>query len=100
MRGLACALATVLALADSPSHAAEDCEAPCAGYGLSTELEDDWVFAPESSAGYDLEPTIDKSFYVKPSEHLKLFSAVTTESVTDWKPGEERAFEGVGTYVE
>jgi hypothetical protein len=102
MRGRAYALAAFIMLAASPSYAAKDCEAPCFGYGISTELEGDWIYesTPSSFGGSDLEPTVDKSFYFKPVDHLKFFSAVTTESVTDRPPGGERAFEDVGTYVE
>lgn len=102
MRG-GIAICTVLFLdAASSSSRAEDCSAPCAGYAITLELEDDWIFSadPASKRSNDLGPTLDAEFHVSPIDHLKLFSAFTTEQVLDKDEGANRAFGDIGTYLE
>jgi hypothetical protein len=102
MRRRVSVIVAIFVGAASPSHSAEDCEALCLSYAISAELQGDWIFetTPESFGGIDIEPTVDGSFYLKPADHWKLIGAATTESVLDRMPGEDRAFEDIGTYVE
>ena len=80
---------------------AEDCTAPCAGYEISMELQNDWIFAtdPSSLTSDVLQPLITSEYFVAPTDYLKLVASIVTEPVVDPVPGENAIFEGVGTYV-
>jgi hypothetical protein len=94
-------VAALFLLAASSPAPAEDCQAPCLAYAISTELQGDWIFKaePRSNEASDIEPTIDAGFSFMPVDHLKIVSIITTESVIDPLPGEDRAFEDIGSYV-
>jgi hypothetical protein len=89
------------ALLTSVSAQAEDCAAPCAGYSLSAEVLDNWIFGadPSSMKSNTLKPTLTTELYVLPSENVKLFTSVVTEQVIEPEPGIGSAFKDIGTYV-
>jgi hypothetical protein len=92
-----------LALASGASPAApEECSAPCIDYAISLELQDDWIFHsnPSLFESNDLEPTYETSISLKPFDHFKLVAHTTTEDVIDKLPGDDRAFEDIGAYME
>ena len=94
--GLLFAAAVVAAI---PSEArAEDCAAPCLGYAFSSEVQGDWIVWPDNF--YDLQLTADREFYLAATEQVKLVTAITSETVRDGAPGEDRIFEDMGTFVE
>lgn len=109
MRFLACVLSSMglmafsaPAMAEGPIPAlVEDCTAPCAGYEISAELLNDWIFAadPAFLKSNVLQPSLTADFFFAPTEHLKLVTSISTESVVDPEPGENAAFEGIGTFV-
>ena len=92
----------VLSLLNLPnSTLAGDCEAPCAGYEFSAELKNDFVFAADPSflTSNELQPTLTTDYYFAPSDNFKLFTSIANEAVVDPEPGENAAFQGLGTYV-
>ena len=88
-------------VAAQSSAIAEDCAAPCAGYAVSLELQNDWTFAarPSHLRSDIFAPTLDTTIFVSPVEHLKLVGTITAEDVADETPGETRIFEGLGVYA-
>jgi hypothetical protein len=80
---------------------AEDCEAPCAGYEISAELQNDWIFAADPSflKSNVLQPTVTADYFFAPVDHLKWVASIITEPVIDPAPGANAAFDDVGTYV-
>jgi hypothetical protein len=101
MRFLAFLLSGPGLLAVSAPAPAEDCTAPCAGYGISTELQNDWIFAagPSFLKSDVLQPAVTAEYYFKPADDLKLVASIISEPVTDPAPGANAIFEGVGTYA-
>jgi hypothetical protein len=97
VRALALALVVVPA-----SVGAQDCDAPCIGYAVSTELENFAIVdaRPNSDATNALEPTIDVSLALAPVDEVRLVGVLVTESVRDATPGKDRAFEDIGTFAE
>jgi hypothetical protein len=96
------AVAVVMLLAACPPAMSEDCAAPCLSYATSIELQNDWIFASDPSLfeSIDLGPTIDTEFRLKSLEGLALVAGITTEQVLDKAHGKDRAFSGIGTYVD
>lgn len=86
---------------DLPPALVEGCTAPCAGYEITTELQNDWIFAADPSflKSYALQPTFTLDLFFAPTDYLQLATSVVTEPVVDPKPGENAIFEGIGTYV-
>ena len=80
---------------------AEDCEAPCAAYEISTELQNDWIFAADPSflKSDVLQPAVTANYVLAPVEFLKLVTSIITEPVVDPAPGENAVFDGIGTYA-
>jgi hypothetical protein len=96
-------LVFVLALAGGASPASpEECSAPCIDYAISAELQDDWIFSsnPSLFESNDLQPTYETNIALKPFDHFAFVVHTTTEDVLDKLPGENRAFEDIGSYVE
>jgi hypothetical protein len=92
--------AAVVAAASSGAHA-EDCAAPCLGYAFSSGFQADWIVPPGSPGeSYDLQLTADREFYLALTEQVRLVTTITSETVKDGAPGEDRIFEDVGTFVE
>ncbi len=80
---------------------AEDCAAPCLGYAFSSEFQGDWIVPPGSPGeSYDLQLTTDREFYLALTEQVRLVTVITSETVKDKAPGENRIFEDQGTFVE
>jgi len=79
----------------------EECAAPCAGYEISTELQNDWVFAADPSflKSDVFQPSLTTDFFFAPTDYLKFVTSLSTESVVDSEPGENAIFEGFGTFV-
>jgi len=91
-----------LGLLNWPNSAlAGDCEAPCAGYEISAELQNDFLFAADRSflTSNVLQPSISSDYYFAPSDSFKLFTSIASEPVVDPAPGDNAAFQGLGTYV-
>ncbi len=91
-----------LALACGSSLAvAEDCAAPCIGYTVTGELQDDLVLRTDAPGDRynDLVPAIDAEVFVAPFDHLKLFAAVTHETVLDRPPGALPRLADFGLYT-
>ena len=101
MRFLAILLSSLGLLVVSSPAVADDCEAPCAGYEISTELQNDWIFAADPSflKSDVLQPSITADYFLAPVDYLKLVTSIVTEPVVDPAPGQNAAFEGIGTYV-
>ena len=80
---------------------ADECKAPCAGYEISTELQNDWIFAADPSflKSDVLQPTVTANFVLAPVDFLKLAASIITEPVVDPAPGESAVFDGIGTYA-
>lgn len=95
------AFSTPVLAEDPVAELVESCTAPCAGYEISTELQNDWVFAaaPSSLKSDVLQPTLTADLLYAPTDYLRLATSIITEPVVDPVPGEDIAFEGVGTYV-
>ncbi|MFN0192122.1 MAG: porin [Aestuariivirga sp.] len=93
--------AAALLLAAAPSEADDECGAPCVGYSLSSEVQGDFIVGtdPAGLTGDDIEPSTDLELFFKPIDRLKIVSTITTESVLDPLPGEDRVFEDIGGYV-
>lgn len=96
------ALVALMLFSAAPLALAEDCTAPCIGYAVTGELQNEWLFSahPSSLASNDLEPTLDVTLALSPFENFRVISATTTESVLDKEPGGNRAFKDIGTYQE
>lgn len=79
----------------------EDCAAPCAGYEITTELQNDWIFAadPGRLKSDILQPTVTADIFFRPVQPLKAVASIITEPVIDPLPGETQIFEDIGTYV-
>ncbi len=98
--GLLASSAPVLA-EDTVAELVEGCMAPCVRYEVSTELQNDWIFAadPSSLTSDVLQPTLTTDFLYAPTDYLRLVTSIITEPVVDPAPGENMVFEGIGTYV-
>ena len=81
---------------------ADDCEAPCAGYEISAELQNDWIFSadPSSLTSNNLHPAISADVFLAPTDALKFVASFTTETVVDPLPGISTSFYGTGSYAE
>ena len=81
---------------------ADDCEAPCAGYEISTELQNDWIFSgnPSSLTSNNLYPSISADVFLAPTAILKFVASITTDTVVDPLPGISTSFYGTGSYAE
>ena len=93
----------VLCLLDGWGPAfAGDCEAPCAGYEISADLQNDWIFSgnPSSLTSNNLYPSISTDLFLAPTDALKFVASITTEQVIDPAPGKSSAFYGTGSYAE
>jgi hypothetical protein len=109
MRPFAFARTGVILLMLSPAAMAEDtvpalvegCTAPCAGYEISAELQNDWIFAADPSrlTSDILEPTFTADLFFAPTDHLRFVTSIITEPVIEPEPGENAAFEDIGTYL-
>lgn len=86
---------------DSLPVLVEDCAAPCAGYEVTTELQNDWTFAADPSflRSDVLQPTVTLDLFFAPTDHLLFAASIPTEPVIDPEPGENAFFQGIGTYV-
>jgi hypothetical protein len=86
---------------DAVKELGEGCTAPCAGYEISTELQNDWIFAanPSFLKSDVLQPTLTVDLFLAPTNYLQLVTSIITEPVVDPVPGENAVFEGIGTYV-
>ncbi len=92
----------VLALACGPSvAAAEDCAAPCIGYTITGDIQDDFVLKSDAAGRRynDLNPVIDADIFVAPIDHLKLFGSITHEPVLDRPPGALPRLSDFGLYT-
>ncbi len=80
---------------------AEDCEAPCLGHEISTELQNDWIFAADLSflEADVLRPAATADVFVAPTDYFKLMASIITEPVNDPVPGRSAAFAGIGTHL-
>lgn len=109
MRFLVFALTGMVFVAFSPAVMADDpvpalvesCMVPCVGYEISAELQNDWVFAADPSLlrSDDLQPTVTVDLFFAPTNYLQFAASIITEPVVDPEPGENAAFEGIGTYL-
>lgn len=81
---------------------ADDCEAPCAGYEISADLQNDWIFSgnPSSLTSNNLYPSISTDLFLAPTDAFNFVASITTEQVIDPDPGSNAIFYGTGTYVE
>jgi hypothetical protein len=95
------AFSTPVLAEDSVAELVEGCTAPCVSYELSTELQNDWIFAadPSSLTSDVLQPTLTADLLFAPTDYLQLVTSIITEPVVDPAPGENMVFEGIGTYV-
>lgn len=82
--------------------AAQDCTAPCTGYEVVTELENDWIFAadPNFLKSDVLQPTITVNYLLAPTDYFQLAAEIITEPVVDLEPGESAFLERIGTYAD
>ncbi|MBP1885757.1 hypothetical protein [Sinorhizobium mexicanum] len=109
MRLLAFARAGALLLALPITALAEDavpglvegCTAPCAGYEVSAELQNDWLLAADPSLlrSDELQPTLTVDLFFAPTDYLRFATSIITEPVVEPQPGENATFEGIGTYL-
>ena len=100
--GLGLLASTTPILAEDPvQELAESCTAPCVRYEISTELQNDWIFAADPSflTSDMLQPTLTLDLLVAPTDYLQLVTSIITEPVVDPAPGRDTAFQGIGTYV-
>ena len=100
--GLGLLASSTPVLAEDPvPELVEGCTAPCAMYEISTELQNDWIFAADPSflTSDVLEPTLTLDLLVAPTDYLQLVTSIITEPVVDPAPGEDTVFQGIGTYV-
>jgi hypothetical protein len=67
-----------------------ECTAPCAGYEISAELGNDWLFAADPSflTSNVLQPTLEVGLFFAPVDYLRFVTKIVTESVVDPAPGE------------
>ncbi|OAP41210.1 hypothetical protein AU381_04870 [Sinorhizobium glycinis] len=79
----------------------EGCAAPCAGYEVSAEVQNDWVFAADPSLlkSDELEPTITVDLFLAPTDNLRFATSIITEHVIEREAGENQIFHGVGSYL-
>ncbi|MCA1369253.1 hypothetical protein I6F15_17840 [Bradyrhizobium sp. BRP14] len=79
----------------------DGCTAPCAGYEISAELQNDWTFAAEPSrlTSDVLEPTFTVDLFFAPTDYLRFVTSIITEPVIEPAPGENANFESIGTYL-
>ena len=89
-------------LAYSGPAFADDCEAPCAGYEISADLQNDWIVSgnPSSLTSNNLYPSISTDLFLAPTDAFKFVASITTEQVIDPAPGSSTAFYGTGLYAE
>ena len=102
MRILVTVLGVLSLLAGWEPAFAGDCEAPCASYEISADLQNDWIFSgnPSSLTSNNLYPSISTDLFLAPTDALKFVASITTEQVIDPAPGSNTAFYGTGSYVE
>ncbi|WP_331373123.1 hypothetical protein [Sinorhizobium chiapasense] len=95
------ALPTTAMAEDAEPALAEGCTAPCAGYEVSAELQNDWVFAADPSflRSDALEPTLTVDLFFAPTDYLQFVTSIITEPAVEPEPGENTTFEGIGTYL-
>ncbi len=81
---------------------ADDCEAPCAGYEISADLQNDWIFSgnPSSLTSNNLYPSISTDLFLAPTDAFRFVASITTEQVIDPAPGSNTVFHGTGAYAE
>ncbi|MQX15179.1 hypothetical protein GHK62_10505 [Sinorhizobium terangae] len=94
-------LPTTAMAEDAVPALVEACTAPCAGYEVSTELQNDWLFAANPSVlrSDELQPTITVDLFFAPTDYLRFVTSIITEPVVEPEPGENMIFEGIGTYL-
>lgn len=80
----------------------QDCTAPCAGYDVSAELQNDWIFAADPSflKSDVLQPTLTVDLFFAPTNYLQFVTSIVTEPAVDPEPGQNAVFQGIGTFVE
>ena len=95
------ALSTTVQAEDQTPELIESCTVPCAAFEISSELQNDWIFAayPPSLTSAALQPTITADLVLAPTDYLQLVASIITEPVVDPAPGENAVFAGIGTYV-
>lgn len=95
------ALPAVAQTDDRTEELAESCTAPCAGFEISNELQNDWIFAADPSflKSDALQPTVTVDLFLAPTDYLQLVTSIVTEPVVDPAPGADAVFAGIGTYV-
>ncbi len=78
-----------------------DCLAPCLTYGLSFKLQSDAVVSarPSADTGVDTGLSTELELNFAATEQLGFVGVFTGETVTDWKPGQDRALQDFGLYV-
>lgn len=81
---------------------AQNCTAPCLAYSVSGELQDEWLFSarPAANEANDISPTLGATLDFRPVDDFSMIATVTTEAVRDREPGNDRAFQDIGTYLE
>jgi hypothetical protein len=81
---------------------AQDCTAPCLAYSVSGELQDEWLFSakPAANEANDISPTLGATLDFRPVDDFSMIATETTEAVRDPEPGNDRAFQDIGTYLE
>ncbi|SIT59924.1 conserved exported hypothetical protein [Mesorhizobium prunaredense] len=102
LTGLGLLVFSTPVLAEDPvAELVEGCAAPCVSYELSTELQNDWIFAADPSflTSDVLQPTLTADLLFAPTDYLQLETSIITEPVVDSAPGENTVLEGIGTYV-
>lgn len=77
---------------------AADCTAPCIGYTVTGELQDDFLFSPENFSGgaNDLSPSVTADLFFAPVEGFRLVTELTNEPVIERPPGVLPRFTDVG----
>lgn len=81
---------------------AQDCTAPCLAYSVIGELQDERLFLArpaENQASY-LSPILGATLDFRPVDNFSMIGTVTTEAVRDPEPGNDRAFQDIGAYLE
>lgn len=92
------ALPTTAMAEDAEPALAEGCTAPCAGYEVSAELQNDWVFAADPSflRSDALEPTLTVDLFFAPTDYLQFVTSIITEPAVEPEPGENTTLKGSG----
>lgn len=102
MKWFAASLAIAACVWNAAPVIADDCEAPCFGYDISSATGFDWILAsrPGALRATDTYPTLDGTYWFAPVEHFKLVTSITAEPVIEWQPGKSRFYDDVGIYGE